>query len=104
MLADLLGLVRFRIRRNPPLQGTITLADNARVMNRNIGAAITSDKAIPLQIVDHFTFPCTLVAPTPFLATSHKHKVLDNQNPKALHSVSFRSQRPAAIDRPCARL
>ena len=61
MLADPLGLVRVRIRRNRLLQGTITLADNARVMNKNIGTVVMPDKTVPLGIVEPLHFPLHLL-------------------------------------------
>ena len=39
------------------LQRTIALADYGGVMDENIGACITPDKAVPLGVVEPFHFP-----------------------------------------------
>src|SRR5215472_13914580 len=46
------ALYDFEFDRIPFLQGTVTVADNRRVMNKDIGAFITPDKAIPLRVVE----------------------------------------------------
>ena len=62
MLADLLGLVRFQIRP-PSCKGTITVTDDGGVMNKNIGAAITPDKAVPDRVVEPLYFPLDVSLP-----------------------------------------
>lgn len=47
----------FEVDGVPVLQGRITVADDGRVMNKNIRAAITSEKAIPLRVVEPLHFP-----------------------------------------------
>lgn len=47
----------------PFLQRTVTVADNGRVMNKNIGAVITSDKAITLGVVKPLHFPLHISLP-----------------------------------------